>query len=242
MLKILAIGNSFSQDALRYLYGIMRSAGVDAKVVNLYIGGCSLYRHYRNMLSEEKAYSYEFNGLSTGLYVSLKEALLSDEWDIVTLQESSPKSGSYEHYAPYIEELASYVRRHCPPARLAIHKTWTFAKDAPRFALTPFETREEMFPEITKCYEKAARAIDADLIIPSGDAMYELYERIGDATYRDGFHAHKVHTRYMLGLVWFSALTGKSVDLVTYRDLDGEISYEMYETVRAVAKQITSNK
>ncbi len=239
MIKILAIGNSFSQDALRYLHGMMRSAKIDCKVVNLYIGGCSLYRHYRNMLSEERAYSFEINGMSTGLFVSLKEALLSDEWDFVSLQESSPKTGSYECYEPYIGALADYVRLHCPPAKLLIHKTWTFAEGCPRFKLSPFETPEEMFPAITECYERAAKEIGAEMIIPSGDAMYRLYREIGDETYRDGFHANKVHTRYMLGLVWFASLTGRSIDEVTFRDLDGEISDEMFETVRRIAKEVT---
>ena len=36
--KILAIGNSFSQDATYYLQKIAMSDGIDAKVVNLYIG------------------------------------------------------------------------------------------------------------------------------------------------------------------------------------------------------------
>ena len=57
MKKIIVIGNSFGTDITRYLYGVARSEGVDLKVVNLYIGGCSLYRHYRNMLSEEPVYS-----------------------------------------------------------------------------------------------------------------------------------------------------------------------------------------
>ena len=58
MIKVLVIGNSFGQDSVRYLYGIARAAGKDVRVVNLYIGGCSLYRHYRNMLSEESVYDY----------------------------------------------------------------------------------------------------------------------------------------------------------------------------------------
>ena len=65
-MKILAIGNSYSSDATRYLYGIARADGVKIKVVNLYIGGCSLYRHYRNMLSSEKAYTMELDGISSG--------------------------------------------------------------------------------------------------------------------------------------------------------------------------------
>lgn len=44
-IKILAIGNSFSQDATQFIHDIAKADGVDTKVVNLYIGGCSLQRH-----------------------------------------------------------------------------------------------------------------------------------------------------------------------------------------------------
>ena len=45
MVKILAIGNSFSQDATRYMKEIAQSMGLEMLVVNLYIGGCSLEQH-----------------------------------------------------------------------------------------------------------------------------------------------------------------------------------------------------
>lgn len=44
MLRILAVGNSFSEDATYYLHQILEIAGVENQVVNLYIGGCSLER------------------------------------------------------------------------------------------------------------------------------------------------------------------------------------------------------
>ena len=49
-MKILSIGNGFSQDAQKYLHALARHNGVRAKAVNLYIGGCSLRTHYLNML------------------------------------------------------------------------------------------------------------------------------------------------------------------------------------------------
>ena len=76
-MQILAIGNSFSSDATRYLHGIARAGGVPLQVTNLYIGGCSLERHFRNMHSDARAYDLQCNGHSTGFSVSLSEALLS---------------------------------------------------------------------------------------------------------------------------------------------------------------------
>ena len=61
-MQVLTIGNSFSQDATRYLSQIARSAGESLTVINLYIGGCSLERHYRNMKSGEDVYWLEHNG------------------------------------------------------------------------------------------------------------------------------------------------------------------------------------
>ncbi|MGN1128615.1 MAG: DUF4886 domain-containing protein, partial [Candidatus Flemingiibacterium sp.] len=45
MLKVLSIGNSFSQDAQRWLHDIAAADGVELLAKNLYIGGCSLERH-----------------------------------------------------------------------------------------------------------------------------------------------------------------------------------------------------
>lgn len=60
-MKILCIGNSFSQDATRYLSRIGKAAGTGIKTVNLYIGGCPLKTHYFNVLEDQPAYAFEFN-------------------------------------------------------------------------------------------------------------------------------------------------------------------------------------
>lgn len=59
-MKILSIGNSFSQDAQAYLHDAALSLGLDLECLNLYIGGCSLERHYNNLLSGERVYSPEY--------------------------------------------------------------------------------------------------------------------------------------------------------------------------------------
>ena len=64
-IKLLVVGNSFGDDCTHYLHQVARADGVDIKAVNLYIGGCSLYRHYRNMLSGEAVYDYQINGFFT---------------------------------------------------------------------------------------------------------------------------------------------------------------------------------
>ncbi len=79
-MKVLSIGNSFSEGASRYLHGVAKADGTNMKVVNLYIGGCPLSVHYTNMLENSKSYALQFNGEPTGFCVSIKEAILSEAW------------------------------------------------------------------------------------------------------------------------------------------------------------------
>ena len=72
-MDILSIGNSFSQDAQRYLYQIARADKVELNAFNLFIGNCSCAEHYRNMLGEKEEYFLEVNGAETGFKVTFSE-------------------------------------------------------------------------------------------------------------------------------------------------------------------------
>ena len=55
-MKILSIGNSFSQDAHRWLYDIAATDNFDMETVNLFIGGCSLETHWNNVINKKSDY------------------------------------------------------------------------------------------------------------------------------------------------------------------------------------------
>ena len=57
--KILAIGNSFSEDAIEQnLHELADAEGIQTIVANLYIPGCSLERHMQCVKGDLKAYRY----------------------------------------------------------------------------------------------------------------------------------------------------------------------------------------
>lgn len=239
IMNVLAIGNSFSQDAMRYLHGIARSQKVDLTAVNLYIGGCPLSRHYRNMLSGEKAYSLEFNGESTGFFISMKEALLSRDWDVVTLQQVSNLAPKYESYQPYITTLASFVRQLCPKAKLLIHQTWAYEQGSDRLTKElGYADQKQMFDDIKDAYKDAAKAVDADGIIPSGAAFQRLIEKDVGKIHRDTFHASFGLGRFTLGLLWYSVLTGKSVENVDFSDFDEPLTDEQIAAAKLSAAEV----
>ena len=227
MKKVLAITNSFGVDANRYLYGIARSAGESIKIVTLFIGGCSLYRHYRCMLSEDKAYELHVDGINTGFKVSLKEALLSDEWDVVTYQQVSGLSGDYDTYQPFLTELDAYVRKFAPKAKRYIHAIWAWSDECIVRRGARYSSTKEMYAADRAAYAKAAEDISADGFIPSLQAMEKLYDKVGERAHRDGYHANFGYARYMLGLVWFMTLYGRrDIEGVCYSDFDVPVTDE----------------
>ncbi|MBQ2977757.1 MAG: DUF4886 domain-containing protein [Clostridia bacterium] len=243
-MNILSIGNSFSQDAQRYLHQIARADKTDLKCVNLYIGGCPLSRHYRNMLSEENAYSLEMNGESTGFFVSMKEALLSRDWDYITLQQASSYSFDYDTYQPYLNELTAYIRHLCPKAKFVIHETWAWETGCERMQQNfGFTHSEEMYRPLHAAYARAAKDTLADLIIPSGTLLRTLQETGAVAgLYRDGQHIGFNQGRYAVGLLWYALLTGKDIENNPFSDFDGEIPAHEIAIIKECVKEIAAQK
>lgn len=230
-MNILAIGNSFSQDATRYLHDIANADGVNLQAANLYIGGCPLELHYRNMLSGKKDYELQYNGHETGFYTSLEDALLNRRWDVITLQQQSLRSCRYETFQPYLDALAEYVRECQPRAKVLMHQTWAFEDGSAKLLNANYKTAEEMLSDIKISYAKAAEDIQADGLIPSGELMGKMV-RAGMTIHRDTFHASLGEGRYALGLLWYRMLTGASVAGNPFRDFAEPIDEETVERIK----------
>ena len=234
-MKVLSIGNSFSQDAHRYLHSIAKNNGVDLQTVNLYIGGCSLRTHYLNVLGDKQAYDLEFNGASTGVKVSIRQVLESVEWDVITLQQVSNLSFKQESYSPYVQEVLSYVKKYCPNTKIYLHETWAYANGSEKLASTPYNNATDMFNDVKKTYLAMANQLGINAIIPSGSAMITALSLGIQKIHRDGFHASFGIGRYLLGLTWYKTLTGNSIDNDSFCDFDEEVSdFERKIAIQAV--------
>lgn len=218
MLKILAIGNSFSQDATAYLYDIAKADKLEIKVVNLYIGGCSLETHWKNIEADAAAYDYELNGQHTDRKISIKEALQEEGWDYVTLQQVSNTSGQLESYYPYIKLVSAYVRQHAPAAMQLLHQTWAYEIDSDHGAFINYHNnQQEMYLALTHAYGEVAKDLSIS-IIPCGKVIQQLrtspvfdYANGGISLCRDGFHMNLVYGRYAVAAVWYEVILKRNI-------------------------------
>ena len=232
-MHVLAIGNSFSQDATRYLHQIAKADGVQLEVVNLYIPACTADRHYRNMLSGARDYGLQFNGQVTGFNISLEEALLNREWDVITLQQQSVRSAHWETFEPYMSSLYDYVKECAPKAKVFLHQTWALETGSDRIKVAGFENYDHMFAQIEANYLRCHELLQNDGIIPSGRLLAEILHKGVPTVHRDGLHVTKGLGRYALGLLWYRMLTGNKVEDNTFADFDEPIADEEIALVKA---------
>lgn len=226
-MNVLVISNSFGVDANAYLHQIARADGVEINVCTLYISGCTLDTHYRNLLGNKEAYVLYFNGHNTGFKVSIEEALLSREWDVVTIQQGSRKSFIIDSFEPYASALADCVRECAPKAKLLVHQTWAYEEGSDQMLnVTPYTTFDAMFADIEKAYAQCIETVEADGLIPSGKLVQQLLHNGVACIHRDDLHVTRGLGRYALGLLWYRMLTGRTVAENTFGDFDKPISEE----------------
>ena len=226
-LKVLAIGNSFSQDATAYIKEIALADNVDLRVANAFIGGCSFERHYNNITNGSKDYALTYYTPDETFVisgVSLEQCVKAADWDIVTIQQVSGLSGKFETYFPFAPELVSYVKSIHPNVEIRIHMTWAYGRFYPGVAKNGYGTNLNMYNSLVEAYGKLSKVFDNATIIPSGVAMQIAREHFGDSLHRDGFHCSEMG-RVLTGLVWFESLTGISALDSCFKPQDTKASY-----------------
>ena len=227
-MKILSIGNSFSDDAQRYLREIAAHDGVEIETLNLCTPGCSLKTHSERVKDGKCGYFFHYNGdVERGDLISLQDGVAMRKWDIVTIQQVSTHSFKEDSFYPYIHEVIAYVREKLPEAKIYVHQTWAYENGSPRsFEVTDGKGAEFMLEGIRRAYARARAEIGAEAIIPSGELMELLRVNGASKIYRDTFHASYGLGRYAVGLLWYKLFTGRDVSANTFCQLDEEVSAE----------------
>jgi len=180
--KVLMIGNSFSVCLMKDLPLVAADRGVDLDLCSLYIGGCSLKRHWENCLKDAnkdfKPYKFSRNlkGKVTGSKMNVCEALRMQKWDIVTIQQASHDSWQPETYHPYGDNLVAKIRELAPTAKIYVQETWSYTPWDKRLAKWGID-QNEMYAKLHDAYEKFAEQHELE-VIPFGTAVQEWRKRL----------------------------------------------------------------
>jgi hypothetical protein len=218
-IKLLAIGNSFSDDAIEhYLYGLAEANGDTIVIGNMYIGGCSLETHYNNSKDNSSNYSYRkiINGVKTETPdYRLIDAITDEDWDYISFQQVSSEAGIYESYFPYLDELKEYVKKNATSSNVqfVLHLTWAYEQSSTHSGFANYNNyQSQMHNAIIDASFRAAEKAGIDIVIPVGTAIQNgRSSSLGDTFCRDGYHLELTYGRYTASCTWYEKLFGKSV-------------------------------
>lgn len=213
--KVLAIGNSFSEDAIeQHLSALVRAEGLNVIICNMYIGGCSIDRHVENLRGNKPEYRYrkfDVDGKVTEAWgYTLEKVLAEEDWDYVSLQQVSQSSGMPESYA-LLPELVEFVKARIPEdAVLMFHQTWAYAPKSNHGGFKNYDNDQtKMYNAIVSTVKQEAPKVGIKLIVPSGTAIQNARtSSLGKDLTRDGFHLSFVHGRYIASCTWLEAVFG----------------------------------
>ncbi len=223
-MKILAIGNSFSVDAMEHLYNILRDLGyTDIYLGNLYIGGCSLDTHWGNIQNDAGAYTYyecPWGYWSNKKNQKISSALKAKDWDVITIQQVSQNSGQPETMGN-LQNIIDYVNENKTNenAKIYWHMTWAYQQDSSHSGFVNYGNDQmAMYNAITGAVESTIKTNkDIAGFIPSGTTIQNMRTSyIGDTLTRDGYHMSEGLGRYAAAMTWAKFLTGESIDNVTW--------------------------
>ena len=220
-LKILMIGNSFSDDTIYYEKEIANAYGINLEIYDAYIAGCTLNTHYSNLTGGVADYSMRSMNNGSWVYndnMTLADIIDSNTWDIITFQQASAEIGRPSTYNN-LSNLVSLVRQRVGNApKFYWYQTWAYDEDYMDYYdyFSYFDNNQlDMYNAINSCYTSNVAPLGLfSKLIPAGTAVQNMRTSYMKDTFtRDGKHMSSVHGRYLLGLNFLSNALDIDLDL-----------------------------
>ncbi len=224
-LRVLAIGNSFSQDAIeQYLHELAAASGKPMIIGNLYIGGAPLSLHWENAKGDKPAYGYRkiaVDGKKVEQeHTSIASALKDEPWDYVSLQQVSQLSGKFDTYVEPLTALYRYIDSvKAGHIKYIWHQTWAYSPNATHTGFSNYgRDQHTMYRAITDASAKTKELVPIDLLIPAGTAIQNARTSfLGDDLTRDGFHLDLHIGRFIAACTWYESLFREQAQVNRYR-------------------------
>lgn len=219
--RILAIGNSFLEDATRHLPRLMKEQKESSVLFcRLHKNSSSLKDHWNNLQNDEPCYElyYACNGswYQKDEKVNINQAIAMADWDAVTFQQLSNYSGMPDSYIPYLPNLIEIVQKKPKKPKIVWHQTWSYSSNYTFSAFANYDyDQDKMTAAINEACDLHKDRFD--ILIPSGSLIKSLresqYNNEDDLT-SDGRHLDKGLPCYALSCLWHEKLikpiTGKT--------------------------------
>lgn len=225
-LKVLHIGNSYTNDATALLPLVARASGSDMSRMCLYklTRPAASFRSWVDMWNDEDSEPCTLTKVMGGMEISVapgtaeagdgslwRRLLTEEQWDLIVIQQRSIFAPYYDQWTGhdrggYLEELLSLLATYQPFAKVGwtlVHSYWSeYADNEEHSSLRRWEMIAESSRRLCEDY-------GIDFVIPYGTAVQNLRSTSLNNEYdltRDGQHCALGHCQYTAACCYYEAL------------------------------------
>jgi hypothetical protein len=209
--RVLCIGNSYTNDAVKYVTNIMDAADISDTCYTICVAAkssASLQLWWERLDTRDTIDVYRIGRKNMPLArVTLKD-LLAQPWDIITLQQYSGYAVNYGSFNPWLRNLIDSIRTDCPNPDVTL--AW---QTAPSYSedFGPRMDSYERWVYISLTVQKMVMKDGIDVLIPIGTAIQNARNttlNTASELTRDGTHLDLGVGCYIASCTWVQALMG----------------------------------
>ena len=225
-LKVLDIGNSYTNDATAMLKLLTQTNQMDVSDVCLYKAtrGSGSFKSWYNLYYDNDNHTYNISKVLGGINANIstgtgepndgtlfREALTNEKWDIIIIHQVSNYAPYYEQWqgngkGGYLNELLSLIKDHQPQAKigfLLVHSYWdNYGGNKEKSSLLRWQL-------IANSVKSLCEEYPIDIVIPYGTAIENLRSSSLNNEYdltRDGSHCGTGLARYTAACCYYESL------------------------------------
>jgi hypothetical protein len=225
-IKVLAIGNSFSEDALEnpYIQNLFKANNKDILIGNAHISGASFSTHLNSLNQNASNYSYRKVRVNSerSIYenVQLAKIINDEDWDYISFQQASPDSGlpeTFQYNLPNLYHLVINLNNN-KSTKYILHQTWAYSPTSTHPGFKNYNYNQlTMYNAILSTYANALNLVPISQVVPSGTAIQNARTSVlGNDLTRDGYHLSWGVGRFVVACTWYESLTGHNVTNNSY--------------------------
>ena len=233
VVKVLAIGNSFTKDSFFYFDQVEKAQDPDDQIKMvvgyLYQGGVPVQTHADNAVNSTPAYIYyKYDRTVSDEWKETPDAttltaLADVDWELISIQMTA-KLSSDQGKEEGLDTLVDFIRKNAtnPKMKLGRHFTWSY-RDTYRFT-GPYKpafvanyggSNVAMYQDIVAFAQDFFKTrTDFEFFVPAATVIQNLRASIlGDNLQRDSYHLNP-YGRTMISYAWYRFLTDRPLDSI----------------------------
>src|SRR5699024_8445829 len=173
-LKILGLGNSYSNDTFWMLKDIAESAGYKVTVGISHLSGGSLSQVYDAINGNGTVTTYNkftAGGLNARTNFNAKDIITDEDWDYIIMQQASTSAKDYSTYQPALGNLVSYLKDNATNSSVKLGINMPWVRPISNSTIGTPEKQLEVNADIVNACQQAMFDESLDIFIPTGTAV-----------------------------------------------------------------------